>query len=134
MAGENVEVVRRVVDDWNAGRRTVDDAVFHPKVEFLPLRAATEGGYYGLAGVEAFVADTLEVFDGFELRYELEDLGAQILAWGQIHVRARGSGIETDIESGGLFTFAGGRIVRWEDFGSRDRALAATRGCQRSTK
>jgi hypothetical protein len=52
-------------------------------------------------------------------------LGDSVLAWGTIHVRARGSGVETDIETGGLFEFKEGKIIRWEDFGSRERALEA---------
>jgi hypothetical protein len=42
-----------------------------------------------------------------------------------IHVRARGSGIETDIATGGIFEFRGDKVVRWEDFGSKDKALKA---------
>jgi hypothetical protein len=42
-----------------------------------------------------------------------------------IHVRARGSGIETDIPTGGIFDFRDGKIVRWEDFGSKEKALRA---------
>jgi len=40
-------------------------------------------------------------------------------------MRAKGSGIETDIPFGGVFEFRDGKIVRWEDFGSKDRALDA---------
>jgi hypothetical protein len=40
-------------------------------------------------------------------------------------VRARGSGIETDIESGGLFESRDGKVIRWQDFGSKDKALEA---------
>jgi ketosteroid isomerase-like protein len=86
---ENVDLVRRCLEDWNRGDRSVDPDVFHPDVELLPLRAATEGPYRGLAGIEAFVADTFEVFDRFEMGIELEDLGEQVLASGTIHVRAR---------------------------------------------
>jgi limonene-1,2-epoxide hydrolase len=53
------------------------------------------------------------------------DLGERVLAWGTIHVRARGSGIETNIETGGVFEFRDGKIMRWEDFGSKDAALEA---------
>jgi hypothetical protein len=48
-----------------------------------------------------------------------------VLASGAIHVRARGSGVETDIQTGGLFEFRDGRMVRWEDFGSKTKALEA---------
>jgi limonene-1,2-epoxide hydrolase len=122
---QNVKLVRSLVDDWNRGNTTVDADKFDPDLEFLPLRAATEGAYRGLAGFESFIADTSEVFEKFELHYEFADVGERVLAWGHIHVRARGSGIETDIESGGVFEFRDGKVVRWEDFGSKDKALEA---------
>jgi limonene-1,2-epoxide hydrolase len=125
MSQENLELVRGLEDDFNRGDATLLADKFHPDLEFLPLRAATEGAYHGLAGVEKFIADTSEVFEKFELHYEYANLGERVLAWGHIHVRARGSGIETDIETGGVFEFRDGKVVRWEDFGSKDRALAA---------
>jgi limonene-1,2-epoxide hydrolase len=125
MSQENVEVVSSLQDDWNRGETTVDTEKFHPDLEFLPLRAATEGAYRGIAGFERFVADTFEVFEKFEMHYEFADLGDRVLAWGYIHVRARGSGIETDIETGGVFDFRDGKVVRWQDFGSKNKALEA---------
>lgn len=122
---ENVETLRSLEGRWNRGDRTVDANVFHPDVHFLPLRAATEGAYHGLAGIEAFVSDTLEVFEKFEIHYEYADLGERVLAWGTIHVRGKGGGVETDIETGGIFEFRDGKIVRWEDFGSKEKALEA---------
>ena len=99
--------------------------MFHAEVEWLPHRVATEGVYRGIAGIERFNADTAEVFDKFELRCELEDLGERVLAWGVVHVRARASGIETDIPMGGLADVRDGKVVRWEDFGSKQKALEA---------
>jgi limonene-1,2-epoxide hydrolase len=125
MSQENVEVVRSIQDDWNRGDTTVDPERIHPDLEYLPRRAATEGAYRGLAGLESFIADTLEVFEKFELHTEFADLGERVLSWGHIHVRARGSGIETDIEIGGVYEFRDGKVVRWEDFGSKDKALEA---------
>ena len=127
MSQENLEIVIRVFDDWKLGE--VDEievrAAYHPDVEFRPLRAATEGAYRGIAGIEKFLADTEEIFDKFEFHYDLLDLGDRVLAWGKIHLRARGSGIETDIPMGGIFEFRDGKIVRWEDLGSKDKALEA---------
>jgi hypothetical protein len=125
MSQENVEVVRSIQDDWNRGDTTVDPERIHPDLEYLPRRAATEGAYRGLAGLESFIADTLEVFEKFELYTEFADLGERVLSWGHIHVRARGSGIETDIEIGGVYEFRDGKVVRWEDFGSKDKAFEA---------
>jgi ketosteroid isomerase-like protein len=122
-----VDVVRRLFDEWKLGKvgDTEVRSNFHPDVEFLPLRAATEGAYRGHGGIKRFVADTQQVFEKFEFRYDLLDLGERVLVWGQVHVRARQSGIETDIPMGGIFEFRDGKIVRWEDFGSKDRALEA---------
>ena len=125
MSQENVELVRRLQSDWNRGEPTADADAYDPDVVFLPRRAATEGGYRGLPGIEDFIADTFEVFDKFEMHFDFEDLGEQVLAWGTIHLRAKGSGIETDIEAGGLFEFRDGRVTRWEDFGSKEKALEA---------
>jgi len=121
----NVDLVRSLQERWNRGDTAVDEKFFHPDVEFIPQRSATEGAYTGLSGIEKFVADTLDVFDRFEMRYEYADLGGRVLAWGTIHFRAKGSGVETDIESGGIFEFRDGKIARWQDFGSKPRALAA---------
>jgi ketosteroid isomerase-like protein len=122
---ENIELARSLQERWNRGDLTVPPDTFHPDVEFLPLRAATEGAYRGIAGVERFIADTGEVFEKFETNYEYADLGDRVLAWGSIHFRARGSGVETDVETGGLIEFRDGKIVRWEDFGSKAKALEA---------
>jgi ketosteroid isomerase-like protein len=125
MTQENVEVVRRML-----GARDRDDlpavlACVAPDVEFIPLRAATEGIYRGHAGVEQFAADTAENFEKFQPIYELADLGDQVLAYGTVHVRGKGGGVEMDIRSAGLFDVRDGRIVRWQDFGSKERALEA---------
>ena len=124
MSQENVELAKRLFGEEIGGESRVAES-FHPDVEFLPLRAATEGAYRGIDDMERFFADTLEVFEKFEPHYEFLDVGGRVLAWGKIHVRARGSGIETDIPTGGIMQFRDGKIVRWEDFGSKEKALDA---------
>jgi ketosteroid isomerase-like protein len=124
---ENVELVRRVFENRNS--EEIDEqeirSIFHPDVEFLPQRAGTEGAYRGVAGIEKFRADTEQVFEKFEVHYEVLDLGDRVLAWGRVEVRARGSGIELDVPMGGVFEFRDGKIVRWEDLGSKDQAFKA---------
>jgi ketosteroid isomerase-like protein len=127
MSHANVELLRRGFEEMNRlGISEVDLRLyFHPDVEYLPRRSATEGPYRGIAGIERFLADTEEVFETFEPHFEFLDLGKRVLAWGVVHVRARGSGIEMDIASGSIFEFREGKVVRWEDFGSKDKALEA---------
>ena len=130
MSQENVELVRRINDRTNRGQMSQMSEVeirsfFHPDVAFLPLRAATEGAYHGIAGIERFIADNEAVFEKFEPHYEFLDLDERVLVWGTIRVNARQSGIEMDIPVGGVVEFRDGKIVRWEAFGSKDEALKA---------
>jgi ketosteroid isomerase-like protein len=125
MSQENVQLVRRLLDARDRGDIPAALACFDPEVEFIPLRAATEGIYRGHAGIEQFVTDTAENFEGFQPHYELVDLGDRVLAHGTIHLRGKGGGVELDIPSGGIYDVRNGKIVRWEDFGSKERALEA---------
>ena len=127
MSQENVEIVRRVFETppVEENDQTELRSIFHPDVEFLPQRSGTEGTYHGIAGIEQFRADTEQVFEKFEVQYDLLDLGERILVWGKVKVRARESGVEVDVPMGGVFEFRDGKIVRWEDFGSKAEALKA---------
>lgn len=96
-----------------------------PDLEWIPLRAATEGAYHGHQGYLQFLADTDESFEIFEPHFELRDAGDLVLAWGTIHLRGRGSGVEIDVPFGGIFDLRAGRIIRWQDFGSKEDAFEA---------
>ena len=130
MSQENVSLLRLLEDRTNRGQMSQMSAMeirsfFHPDVEFLPLRAATEGAYRGIAGIERFISDNEAVFEKYEPHYEFLDLDERVLAWGTIRIQARQSGIETDIPVGGVVEFRDGKIVRWQAFGSKDDALKA---------
>jgi ketosteroid isomerase-like protein len=68
---------------------------------------------------------TGEVFDTFEPHVELRDLGDRVLAWGAVQVRARQSGVDMEIATGGVYEVRDHKIVRWQDFGSKAAALKA---------
>jgi hypothetical protein len=130
MSQENVALLRLLEDRTNRGQMSqMSDmeirSFFHPDVEFLPLRAATEGAYHGIAGIERFIADNEAVFEKYEPHYEFLDLDERVLTWGTIRVKAKQSGIDTDIPVGGAVEFRDGKIVRWQAFGSKDAALKA---------
>jgi ketosteroid isomerase-like protein len=125
MSQENVDVVRAAIDAWSGGNESAALEHVDPDVEVIPRRSATDGTFRGHEGIERFWADTLENFDEFEPSFEFRDLGESVLAWGTIHVRGRASGVEMDVPTGGIFDFRDGKIVRWEDFGSKDKALEA---------
>ena len=126
MSREDLALVDRAFEALARGDYAAAIGCYAPDVEFMPLRSATEGVFRGHAGLERFLADTLESFETFEPHYELRDLGAgRVLAWGTIHVRGSGSGVEMDIPTGGIFDVRNGKIVRWQDFGSKEKALEA---------
>jgi hypothetical protein len=124
MSQEDLDFVASIIDRWNSGEWFIPDA-YDPELEWLPHRSITEGTYHGIEGMRRFAEDTREMFEHFELRYELRDLGEQVLGWGTVHFRARQSGIESEIPFGGLVRLRHGKILRWEDLGSKEAALAA---------
>jgi ketosteroid isomerase-like protein len=124
MSQENVALVADTIEKWNGGELFVP-AAYDPEIEWLPQRIGTEGAYRGLEGMRRFAEDTRELFELFELRYELEDLGERVLAWGTVHFRARQSGLESEVPFAGVVSFRDGRILRWEDLGSKEAALEA---------
>lgn len=119
--------MRQAVAAINRGDLEAALAVTAEDAVLIPQRAATEGAYHGHSGARAWFADTAETFELFRWNIsELRDQGGdRVVAIGTIHIRARGSGLETDITSAGIATFSEGRVVRWEDFGDVQRALEA---------
>src|SRR3954451_10865278 len=119
--GGDLEVVRRLTDVMDRLMERPDDLpaaleFIDPDVEWIPLRAALEGAYHGHDGFSRFVTDTQSTFETFEVHFELSELGAgQVLAWGSLHVRAKGSGAEVDVPLGGIFEVRDGRVTRWRD-------------------
>ena len=48
-----------------------------------------------------------------------------MLAIGAIHIRGKGSGIETDVQTAGIATYREGRLLHWKDFGEKEKAIEA---------
>ena len=97
MSQENVDAFRRATDAMNRGDVDIPKLV-HPEAVFEPLRSGTEGAFIGHEGMRRFLADTEDMFEIFQASYtEVRDLGERVLAIGSIRMRARGSGVETDV-------------------------------------
>jgi ketosteroid isomerase-like protein len=125
MSRENVEVVRRLFEAFERDDLPGALSCLDPAIEWVPAPAEIEGAYHGHRGFERWVADTRETFGTFEPRFELWDLGDRVLAWGRISAQGSGSGVDMDFAFGGIFDLRDGRIVHWQDFGSRSKALEA---------
>jgi ketosteroid isomerase-like protein len=139
MSQENVELVRRMFAFFKAfeGRIETDEVTgrlpdaalgdfFDPKLEWFPIPEGVLGDstYRGFDGFRHWVADFPAVWDEFHMEpQEFLDRGDQVVAV----VRARGRLHELEIDEvwSGLFSFRDGRVVRVQNFGTREGALEA---------
>jgi ketosteroid isomerase-like protein len=123
----NTELFLRGADRFTHGDEAAIVEIVDEGIEFEPLRAATEGTFTGHEGIRAFLRDTRENFERFELDYsDVRDLGGErVIALGTIHIRGRGSGVETDVPTAVIASFRDGRMTRFKDYGDHDAALAA---------
>ena len=128
MSQENVEIVRQSLEAYARGEIEEMLAYVDPEGE---LHSAIIGGaeakvFRGHDGFRRWFAETRESFE--ELRTDLteyRDLGDRIVAFGHIHARGRGSGLEIDSPTGWVFTVRRGKVVRAEGFLSRSETLEA---------
>jgi ketosteroid isomerase-like protein len=127
MSEENVEAFRRSVEAFNRGDLEAWLATIHPDVSFAPIRSSVEGTYRGHAGVRRFFAENRETFELFHLNYtDIRDLGdGRLLVIGTLHLRTRGSEIETDVPTAAIATEREGLLLDWKDYGDSIEALAA---------
>jgi len=126
MSAENLEVSERIVQAFNDGDVEAVLAEMHPDVEFIPRRAPVQGAFRGHEGIREFFADNAESFDVFHVtQEEVRDHGDHIVGVGTLRVRGKGSGAEAVVPTAVVLTFAQGKVVRFEEFGERARALEA---------
>jgi ketosteroid isomerase-like protein len=126
MSQENMRLFQKGMEALSRGDMEAFLSLVDEDVVWIAARSAVEGAYHGHDGLRKFFADNEENFEVFEPDFrEVRDLGDRILVFGAIHIRGRGSAVETDIPIAGIFTFKQGKLVRWEDFRDRDRALEA---------
>jgi ketosteroid isomerase-like protein len=131
MSQENVEVVQRAVDAWNADDLDAFLAVLDAAVEWHPaIQPGLEGNattYLGHAGArQIWRQDRGEAWYRLWNRpQELRDLGDSVLALGHMDLTARATGIEFSQELGEVFDCRAGKIVRIRDFLTHAEALEA---------
>ena len=131
MSQENVEVVQRAVEAWNADDLDAFLAELHADLEWHPsIEPGLEGTatiYRGHDGArKAWREYRGEAWERLTSRpQEVRDLGESVLLLGRIEFTARTTGIEFSQEIGEVFEFRGGKIVRARDFLTHADALEA---------
>jgi ketosteroid isomerase-like protein len=131
MSQENVEVVQRLVEAWNADDLDAYLAGLDADVEWYP---SIEPGLEGKATVFRVHDDVRKAWREYRGEawerltprpQEFRDLGESVLVLGQIDLIARATGIEFSQEIGQLIEFRGGKIVRVRDYLTHAEALEA---------
>jgi hypothetical protein len=122
MSRENVEIVRRVNEAFEA--KDIDALLVehHPDVEIVVLRSEIEGPYLGHEGLRRMAADVFEA--EFEIRIdEIRDCGNRILVLGHQHAIVRG--MRWDHVLAEVYEIEGGKVARMQAFSTVDQALEA---------
>jgi uncharacterized protein len=123
---ENVETFRRNNEAVSRGDLEAALLDYDPEIAFIPRRAAVQGVYRGYEGMRRYFSDNAASFDFYLVSHdEFRDLGDRIVAFGTVHVRGKGSGVEVTTPTAIVATFREGKMVRVEDFGERAEALKA---------
>ena len=131
MSQENVEIVQRAVEAWNADDLEAFLAeldahvVWHPAIQpGLEGRATTYLGHDGARQI--WRQDRGEAWERLRNRpQELRDLGESVLALGHLDLIARATGIQFSQEVGEVFDLRAGKIVRIRDFLTHAEAIEA---------
>lgn len=123
MSQANVDTVRRAVDAYVRGDLDEALANFHPEVV---LKRLEEAAVTGRDAVRASLRRWEEEWDDLEtIPGEFIDRGEHVVVPLRFRGRGRGSGIEIEGRYWEVVTLRADQVVRWEEFASRDEALAA---------
>jgi ketosteroid isomerase-like protein len=132
MSRENVDVVRRMVERWNAGDVEGWLRCWHTDAEWIsePPFRALEGRprtYRGHAELRRFPVDVLDGFTdlGQIERPRFQDVGESVVVLAEYRAKGGASGPEVATSSGWLSEVRDGRIARGRGFVDQRQALDA---------
>jgi uncharacterized protein len=126
MSQENVQVVRRGFETWNAGNMDAFREYFDPGVILRPLEGWPEPGpFVGREAVMRWFEQLRETWDTdtFELIRDFIDVGDRVAV--RFIWRGAGHGPEANIEATSVFMVRKGRIFYQEFFWDHAEALEA---------
>ncbi len=133
MSRENVEIVRRLYDEWGEGRFDTALHLFDPDVEYT--RSGTEYGLTALGltgewrGLEAMTRAALEWIQTFDrLRVQAErfiEAGDSVVVFTRHSGNAKESGLPIEAQFADVLTLRDGLVVRLDQYRDREEALEA---------
>jgi ketosteroid isomerase-like protein len=116
MSEKNVEIVKRVFDQWNRGEGVADEDV-HPDAVIIS-RGLMEGRVVrGREGAHRLFQEIEEQFDEWSITVdEWHDAGDCVALLVRVHLHGRQSGIAFDQPVGYLVEVRDGQLYRFETF------------------
>ena len=126
MSQENVEVVQRFFEAWNARDADALAADAHPQAEILLPRNLLEGGSYtGPEGARRALADALETWEETLVIVEaIREAGDQVVVLGRTFNTPPG-GPRTETIAGYVIRVQDGKVAHLRPFMSHEEALEA---------
>jgi ketosteroid isomerase-like protein len=127
MSEENVDAVRRIFEAWGSGNWSIGTThLDRHAVLVISSDFPAFGTYLGLDAIRDYWRDfpAQWEFCAFEAT-RLRSVGDTVLADVVQHSRGKASGIEGQVPMYILFTFRGGKIVRYECVMNEAEALEA---------
>lgn len=128
MSQENVDVIRAMYEDWARG--DFPPTFMDPDVVHSRIGAQTpdmEGEWQGMEAFGRAFTDYLRAFA--DLRIEAEEVidldDGRVLVLSRQTASGKQSGVPINHELGELFTLRGGRVVRYDSYWDRAKALEA---------
>ena len=127
MSQENIEVVRRFVEAFNARDVDVLVSLSAEDSKWRPFRAQLEGIVYeGHEGVRQFLSDMDEDWETFRIEpLEFHDRHESVAVIGRVNARGRGSSVEIESIAGFVHELDQGRIRRVTSHSDVETALEA---------
>jgi len=124
MSHENVELVRRGIESVDAFWAMLDEYVIWDLRDFPKLDL--DSVYVGRDAVIKASRHYWGTWDEYSVEAEeILDAGPSAVVILRERGRGKSSGAPFDMEHPQLWTFRGGRIIRWDSFQSRADALEA---------
>ena len=129
MARDEVEVVRELIEAWNAGPEAIQRAkgLLAEDAEMRPLRAQLEATtYVGPEGLVRFYDDLYAEWEDLSLPIdEIRERGDLVVALVRLVARGRASGAQVEVRVGTVWEVRDGLVRRVESFSDPDDALRA---------
>ena len=127
MAGENVDAIRSVYDDWAEGDFRAGVHLFDADVELVMRPEFPDAGtYVGIEGVRSYTRSFLEPWQRITIEAEeLIEAGDNVIAAVLQRGVGEGSGIATELRYYHLWSLRAGKVIRLETFRERAPARAA---------